>query len=666
MLKNKWCLKRVIELTFAKKARAKLIVLIITIVIVSIIPVNSMAENESEKYWLVRVFSTDAYNKTIRAEILLELPSPDVRLIDSEKLYNIESTGIFEVVGVSSDCLIYIDSVQRTLSDIKPETFMLITVENNLITRMMNVNSVLLQEGGIYNGILEENNSDLGYITLYFPDGSGTSPGLKSALSYYRTYSYVRAEDVAVYKNGKPANIEALNPGDSVFIKLNNEGNIEKISATDNFYPVYGKVRTKGNWMLQLERADGSTVQYRIPFNTLIFKDRRMASWNDIKMGDEVRILLQTSGNQIIIGEITIISKEIQVDAVYRADFFSYDKLTNSIVVTNMRQFKDGIWNTFNIPAISKFDINDNYSPNIPRGAGGTVYMATGKSITGKESVVWMSIENNALRTEVTGDTIVDADPGRSRLTLLNRSMPVTYDDTSLIVKKGKLLTPNQVKSRDEAYFATSNQIDGTVKANIIWIREPLDDTGLTLIRGRISHIDLYNSMTLESFSEFSEPYWEFYNVQRTLTIDPSITRVFDDAGRIDLSLFDDSGEENYKKQTVYVLAQDGKALLVSTAPFGDVVYKGRIFDLEGVQKDSFNHIVVPASSLIIKEGIRYNDELSKWENVPETQFSFLPNTVFVKNGKLIDSSQLEVGDRITVIKSEFGDNAFVVMVESY
>ena len=136
--------------------------------------------------------------------------------------------------------------------------------------------------------------------------------------------------------------------------------------------------------MLQLERADGSTIQYRIPFNTLIFKDRRMASWNDIKMGDEVRILLQTSGNQIIIGEITIISKEIQVDAVYRADFFSYDKLTNSIVVTNMRQFKDGIWNTFNIPAISKFDINDNYSPNIPRGAGGTVYMATGKSITEK------------------------------------------------------------------------------------------------------------------------------------------------------------------------------------------------------------------------------------------------------------------------------------------
>ena len=39
------------------------------------------------------------------------------------------------------------------------------------------------------------------------------------------------------------------------------------------------------------QRADGSTIQYRIPFNTLIFKDRRMASWNDIKMGDEVRIL---------------------------------------------------------------------------------------------------------------------------------------------------------------------------------------------------------------------------------------------------------------------------------------------------------------------------------------------------------------------------------------
>jgi len=649
-----------------KRTMARLTVFIITAILISVMPVNTVADNDIERYKLVRVFSVDPKNNTVRAETMFDLNRFDMEMIDAVKLQNIESKGIFEVFGVSSDCLIYIDSVQKSISDIKPETYMLIAVENNLITRMTNVGSLLLQEGGIYSGILEENNPDLGYITLYFPDGSGTSPELKNSLSYYRTYSYIRAEDVVVYKNGELSNVEALKPGDSVFVKLDNEGNIVKISATDNFYPVYGKVKTKGTWMLQLEMTDGSTVLYRIPLNTPIFRDKRMASWSDIRVGDEVRILLQTSGNQVIIGEIAVKSEKIQVEAVYKAYLTSYNRFDNSIIVMNMQQFKDGIWDTSNIPVTRKLPVNENYIPSIPKGAYGTVYLATGKSITGKDTVVWMCLDNEGLRSEITGDTVVDADPGRGRITLMNRNVPVSYDDTSIIVKKGKLLDPSQVKSMDEAYFVTSNQVDGSVKANIIWIREPFEDTGLSLIRGRISQIDLFSSMTLETFSEFSEPKWEYYNVAKTLTIDPSITRVFDDGGRMDLAHFDDSGTNSFKKRTVYVLAQDGKALLVSTAPFGDVVYKGRILDLQGVQKDSFNHVVVPATSLIIKDGVRYNDTLLKWENVPEAQFSFEPNTVFMKNGKIIDASQLEAGDRITVIKSESGDSAFVIMVESF
>ena len=658
-------MKRVVDLSITRKARAGLTVIIIAVILTSIIPVNTMAVNGTVKYKLVRVFSADAQNNTLRAETLLDLESFDTGLIDTEKLYSYDSKGVFDVFNVSRECLIYIDSVRKTISDIKPETFMLIAVENNSVTRMINVRNVSLQEGGIYNGILEENNPDLGYITLYFPDGSGTSPGLKSSLSYYRTYSYFRAEDVVVYKNGKLSSIEALNPGDSVFIKLNDEGYIVKISATDNFYPVYGKVITKGNWMLQLQRTDGGTVLYRIPTGTPIFKDRKIASWGDIKAGDEVRILVQTSGNQVIIGEITVKGAEIQVDAVYKAYLSSYDRLDNSIVVLNMQQFKDGIWSK-STPVTRKLPIHDNYDPDVPKGSYGTVYLAIGKNITGKDCVVWLTLDSGGLRTEITGDTVVDADPGRRKLTLMNKSVSVAYDDNSIIVKNGKLLNPNQVKSMDEAYFVTSNQVDGSLKANVIWIREPLEDTGISLIRGRISHIDLYNSVTLESFSEFSEPKWNFNNVKKTLTIDPSLTRVFDDGGRVDLALFDDSGTNSYKKRTVYVLVQDGKALLVSTAPFGDVVYKGRIYDLAGVQKDSFNHVVVPASSLTIKDGTRYNDTSSKWEDVAEAQFSFLPNTVFVRNGKVIDSSQLEIGDRVTVIKSESGENAFIVMVESF
>lgn len=648
-----------------KKTRLMISVLMIALILISFVPVNTMAENDNIKYRLVRIFSQDSQNRTVRAETLLELASPDTGSIDRERIHNIESRGVFEILNVSAECRIYIDSVRRELYDIKPETLMVITVENGAVTEMVSVDGILLQESGIYNGIIEENNPVLGYITLYFPDGSGISPGLRNALSYYRTYSYVSAYDVEVLKNGKPANIEDLNPGDSVFLKLDSEGNIVKISATDNFYPVEGKVVTKGSWMLQLKKADGSIVQYRIPFNTPVFIEQRMASWSDIKEGDEVRILLQTSGNQIIIGEISVRKPEIMVDAVYRARFSSYNQFTNSIVVSDIRQFKNGTW-TNTIQGIKSFDINENYIPAIPKGMSGVpVYLAAGKSITGKDSIVWLSFAVNELRAEITGDTVVTADPGNGRLKLMNRNSTVSYDDTSIIVKQGKLLSPNQVKSRDEAYFVTGVLNDGSVKANIIWVREPLENTGLTLLRGRISQIELFGSMTLETFSEFREPGWEYYNVPKTLTIDPYVTRVFDDGGRTDLALFDDIGQNSYKKRTVYVLAQNGTAMLVSTAPFGDVVYKGRIFDLPGVQKDAFNHVVTPASSIILREGIRYNKTKSRWENIDEAEFSLMPNTVFVKNGNIIEASRLEIGDRITVIKAESGNNAFVVMVES-
>lgn len=632
----------------------------------SITPFSTIAVNGDLNYKLVHVFSTDIQNRTIHADILLDLPYSDISLLNAKDIHNIKRLGVYEDMGVSDDCVIYIDNALKTFSDIEQDTFMLISVSNSVITRMESVNRVLFQEGGIYSGILEENNPVLGYVTLYFPDGSGTSPNLAAALSNYRTYSYQNIDEVTVYKNGALADIEQLNPGDSVFIQLDDVGNMVKISGTDNYYPVYGRVRTKGNRMLQIEKEDRSFIQIHIPSNTPIFQNRRRVSWNEIKQGDDVRILLQTSKNQTVIGQVTIAKREVEVDNIYKANLYSFNRFTNSIMVTGMQQFKNGVWNTIDIRGARKLTINDNYNPDIPRGAFGTVYMATGKNVTGNDTVVRLVMENNALGTGVMHDTIIDADSGRSKLILMNRNLPVSFDESSLILKDGKLINPIQVHNNDIAYIATSNMIDGSVKANVICIQEPVTNTGFSLIRGRISNIDWCNSMTVESFSEFNYPNWEFNNIRKTLTLDPLATRVFDDGGRIDLLDFDDVGDRSFKNRSVYILVQNGSAMLVSTAPYGDVICKGRVSELVGVQKDSFNHIVTPATTLIVKDGNRYNDELSVWESETEMQFSLSANTVFIKNGEIVDASKIEKSDNITVIKSEFGDNAFVIFAESY
>jgi hypothetical protein len=559
-----------------------------------------------------------------------------------------------------------VDFVKKSLRELKPESLVLLTLENNVVTAMEKVDTALFQEEGIVSGILEENNSILGYVTLYFPDGSGSSPELGSSLSSFRTYSWLHPEDVLVFKNGNAASLEDLKPGDSIFIKLDETGLVIKISGADNYYPIYGRVRTKGNGTVQLQRENGTAELLQIPASTPIFSGGRRISFNDLSEGDNIRILLQTSGSRVTIGEINVEKERIETEGVYKAQLAYYDILNKSLVVTGLQQFTNGIWKPSGERGVSKLAVNENYYPSVSAGAQGTVYMAMGENIIGKNTVVRMAIDDDSLLTEVVSDTILQAQPGRESLTLLNGTLPVAYDKNSLIIKDGRLLEPNQVKNRDEATIVVGSLPDGTQKANVVWIREPATDTGLTLLRGRISQIDALSSMTLQSFSQFRSPSWEYVNVPKTLTIDPTVTRIFDDDGRTDPAMFDDTGASSYRNRSVYVLAQDGKAKLVSTAAYGDMIYTGRIQKLNGAVRDSFGQLITDPSSLVIVDVNAFNPGNWNWESKPETELNLLANTVFYNNDGIINAGLLKEGDRITLIRTVSGNNALVVMVDSY
>jgi len=631
-----------------------------------IVYASIIVNSTKTEYYLGKIMSVDDINRHISIEMLLDLPFPDIRLIEPAILYNIAPDGTIEKLSVSEDAKIFIDFSCKTLKDIRPESIMLITVENGLVTGLEQVNLDLLQEEGIVSGILEENNPGLGYVTLYFPDGLGTSPVYRESLSNYRTYSYLRAENVTVYKNGARAAIDDLKPGDSVFLKIDADGNLIRISASDNYYPVYGQVRAKLAGSLLIEKQDGTYEQITIPPNTPIFRQKRRITWDEIKEGDNLRILLQKSGSDVIVGEVTLEKKVQETTGIYRAQFGYYDEYNNSIVVTRLQQFSDGIWKQPETAGASKLQISENYKPDIQKGLYGTVYLAMGKNLMGNNTVVKMASDGGALLSEVIGDTIVEVQPGRGSLTLLNKNTRFVYGPDSIIVKGGKLLEPNQVKSYDEAYVVASSHVDGTHKADVILLKEPADDTGLTLYRGRISSIEWLSSFTLQSFSEFRDPEWEFVNVPKTLSIDPQFIRIYDDDGRTDPAQFDDKGQNSYKNRTVYVLAQEGRAMLVSTAPYGDVVYKGRILKLEGAVKDAYGHFVSPPVSLVLSEAKVYNVRTWVWENKDNVQMAIPQNAVIMRNGKIAGAEQLEEGDRLTVIRSETSDNAYVIIAESY
>lgn len=625
-----------------------------------------IAESRKITYSLAKILSVDTASGSVRSEVLMNVPFQDSRLITANLLSGMNSTGEVQVLTVSKNVTVNLDFEKSTLGDIKPETLMLLTIENGIITAMEKVRVDFFQEEGFVTGILQENNPVLGYVTLYFPDGSGTSPQSASTLSGLRTFSWLSSENLEIYKNGTAASLSDLQPGDSIFIKLDEEGMVTKISGADNYYPIYGRVRTKGNGTLQLQREGGSIELYQIPDDTPIFQDNRRIAFSDISEGDNIRVLLQTSGNRVIIGEIDVERESVEANGIYKAQLSYYDTLNKSLVVSGVQQFNNGIWKSSGERGVTRLTVNAGYSPEVPKGAQGTVYFATGDNIIGNNTVVRMFLDDKSLLDEVVSDTILQAQPGRGSLTLMNSNTPLAYDEKSLIIKDGKLLEPNQVKGQDEALIVAGSLPDGSKRANVVWVREAADGTGLTLLRGRISQIEALSSMTLQSFSLFRSPTWEYVNVPKTLTIDATVTRIYDDDGRTDPTGFDDTGTNSFKNRSVYVLAQEGKALLISTAPYGDVVYTGRIGKLQGVVRDSFGQLVTPPSSILVTGVSTYNPGTWNWESKPDTQLNLIENTVYCRNGVVIGPDQLKEGDRVTVIRASSSDNAFVVIVESY
>ena len=65
-----------------------------------------------------------------------------------------------------------------------------------------------------------------------------------------------------VIRDGYEVGVDDIKPGDKAFIKLDDEGYIEKISVKSYYEPVYGTAYLKGPRWLILKKDDGTYVNY--------------------------------------------------------------------------------------------------------------------------------------------------------------------------------------------------------------------------------------------------------------------------------------------------------------------------------------------------------------------------------------------------------------------
>ncbi len=503
-------------------------------------------------------------------------------------------------------------------------------------------------------GVVKENNPSLGYITLYFEDGSGTNPEKLERLVTLRTFTY--GYDVVVIRDGYTTFAESIQPGDQVFIKLDKDGYIQKISAQSFYRPVYGKIHYKGNNWISIRKDDNTFGYYPLNDYIPVYKNGKPGSISDLRAGEKVKLLVQTDGTNLDIASIDIEKNPRLVTGIFRGTVEFYDSIRDSLVVSNTQEFINGYWVNSPFIGIQRLkyseDLNERPLPRV----SGVAYFATQKASDGTDRIVAAAYRSGRQYESVLRDNLMSLAGGR--LELRNSSNNIRFDDKTIAVKDQRLVDISNINTLDPIKVSVERSGTGYL-ANVL-VCDSMNNSGLTIYRGRIKDVDPHNSITVESFARLDGVIWEFTNTPKTFDIELSVSRFLNNNGIGNMREFN----SDYIGQTVYIVAQGTKIQLISTAPYADSPVSGRITSLNGAVYDSSGHLVSDYTSMVLKDTMVYDLSESQWEPANDTLIEIPVNAIVLKDGKVGSSSLLRLGDEIKVVRHSQNHDGILIICD--
>jgi hypothetical protein len=293
----------------------------------------------------------------------------------------------------------------------------ILTVDsNNLVKAIQCVDFGINAEArSIVKGIVEENNPDLGYLTLYNEDGSGTGSSRGPLL---RTYNYVDQNRTEILRNHKAVKADSIQSGDTAYIRLDNDGDIASISASDNYSVKYAKVLSKMPGEIAVEFDDGLQQVLAVGSGVIVISDKLIAGYKALKDGDRVRLLLNETENSTDLKEITIEGDEHYISNIYKGIITKVDEMSGKITVMGLMSFNSGNWERTDRKGFTTIPIAEDfyiYSGDTVLNAydadrllySNEAYIAVSKGYGGTEEAVVLSYKNSEdTAVPVTSDTL--------------------------------------------------------------------------------------------------------------------------------------------------------------------------------------------------------------------------------------------------------------------
>jgi len=625
--------------------------------------VEVVSNVNTTRYVAVQVNSVDAENLRINVSELFDMDYPDLGSISADVSFS-GMAGANTVYRVAANAAVSVNGKVAGLSDVTGDATAILTIDrNNVVREIQCVDFGINAEARkIVRGIVQENNPVLGYITLYNEDGSGTGSENEILL---RTFNYVDPARTEVLRNHRAATPDSIQCGDTVYIKLDDNGNIESISAVDNYIVKYAKVLSRLSYGIVVEYEDGTQQVLELSDDIPVIKDRSLVGINALRDGDRVRLIINETEKSTDLKQITIESEDRYISNIYKGIVTKIDDMSGKVTVMGLKYFDRGAWKLTDMKGFTTLPLSEDvriYSGDRLLDTetanefyySSEAYIAVEKGYGGAEKVVILSYRDSQdTIVPVTSDTIADIVTGSGSFRLLRENKVVSFLPGSIVVKYGRLVTGNSLDVDDLAYLELNRDYaGGDYYASVIKVDEPQNTNAFTVYRGRISHIAEGTSFTVESFSQLIGIQWHYSNTPKTFNITLN-TRILADDGLLNNREFIGYGDNSFTGRTVYIVADGVNAVLVSTAPYGTSILKGTVY---AVQEDTF----------LLRDAVIYDHGQYIWKAARNASFDLLPNSVIVKNGRTVGRSEIKTGDEVRIFKKDATENGpgYIIFVE--
>jgi len=615
------------------------------------------------RYIAVQVNSIDTDHSLLDVTQLFEMDYPNLKSITGDVTF---SGAINENTSyrVAKEAEITVNGIQAAFAEVTDDATAILTIDsNNIIQEIQCIDLGINSEASrIVRGVVEENNPDLGYLTLYNEDGSGTG---NSSAAMLRTYNYIDQNKTDIYRNHKAVKADSIQTGDMAYVKLDNEGNIASVSAVENYTVKYGRVISKLPSDILVEYEDGTQQLIAAGSNIIVVRDKQLVGIKSLRDGDRVRLLLNDNGKTTDLKEITIEGDEHYISNIYKGFITKIDDMSDKLTVMGMQAFNKGNWERTDykgfttIPLAESFKIYSEDTVLDMEAANkllysNEAYIAVEKTYGGEEKAVLLSYRNSLdTRVPTAADSITGVVTGSGSFMLSRENQKVIYSDGSIVVKYGRLVSGNSLTDRDKAYLELNRDYtSGNYYASIVKVDELQVENGLTIYRGRISEINDEKDITIESFSLLQGTDWRYSNTPKTFNITFN-TRVRNDDGILNVRDFKGYGEDSYLKRTVYIVADGTDAVLVSTAPYGTASIKGTVYAMAGTE-------------FSLRNVQLYNPVTYMWMSSTDAEMDILISSIVIKNSKVINAADIKNGDSVRILKkdtSTTGDG-YIIFVE--